>query len=443
MINKIKKYILKNKLFTHKDRILITVSGGADSVFLLYVLHNLGYKTGIAHCNFKLRKEESDKDEIFVKKIAEKLKIQFHKTSFNTPEFAKKNKYSIEEAARILRYEWFEKIRKLHKYQFIATGHHAGDNIETFFIKLTNGTGIKGLSGIKPKNNKIVRPLLSVTRQEIEEYCKQNNISFRTDASNFDTKFTRNKFRHNILPLFSEINGAFEKNMIKNLEIINDIQKIYNLAIENAKEKCLENKNNNTTEISINCLENQIAPKTFLFEFLRDFGFNSSQTNSIYLTLNNTEEKHFFSEKFELIKDKKKLIIIHKKNKKTKVIEIKNDIAKINNNLLITFEKILYDENFTIEKNQNIAYFDADKLKFPLKIRTRKQGDFFHPFGMKGKKLLSDYFTDLKLNSYEKDNTFLLISGNDIIWVIGKRTDDRYKITKNTKHIYIAKLQAQ
>ncbi len=435
MLKETEKYIEENSLFTKKDKILIALSGGADSMVLTDILIKSGYKCAVAHCNFKLRKDDSDKDENFVKNFAETNDIQAFTTSFNTKEFAENNKYSIEEAARILRYEWFEKIRINNDFDFIATAHHSDDNIETFFINLTAGTGIRGLSGIKNKNNKIVRPLLFAKRQDIDEYCLSNKMDYCIDKTNFETKYIRNKFRHNVLPAFQEINPAFSDIMIKNISIISDIEKIYFDTVEKAKRIC-QKHDNNLIYINIEKLNNLVSPKTFLYEFLRPYNFNSSQNNDIFKSISNESGKQFFSKTHKLIKDRNELIIKKKNTFKSCVISINKGVKQVASPLPLKFEIISEKAKFKLQKERTVACLDADKISFPLTIRNWKTGDYFYPLGMKGKKKrLSDFFADNKFNLFEKENIYLLLSGDDIIWIIGKRLDDRYKITKETTEI--------
>ncbi len=435
MLKKTQKYIVDNKLFTKENTILVALSGGADSMVLLDILLKNGYKCSAAHCNFKLRGDDADKDEEFVKKNAEINLVQTFTTSFNTRKYAENNKYSIEEAARILRYTWFEKIRTENNFDFIATAHHSDDNIETFFINLTAGTGIRGLSGIKNKNNKIVRPLLFAKRKDIEEYSLANEIDYCIDKTNFETKYIRNRFRHKVLPVFNEINPAFSEIMIKNISIISDIEKIYFNAIKRAKKNCIK-QDNKLTYIHLTELLKLISPKTHLYEFLRPFGFNSSQNDDIFKSVFTESGKQFFSKTHKLIKDRNELIIKPNTSTNSCIISIDKGTKEITHPLPLNFEIVQYHDNFEFEKENTTAYFDIDRLSFPLTVRNWKTGDYFYPFGMKGKKkTLSDYFIDNKYNLFEKGNTYLLLSGNDIIWIIGKRSDERYKITKETKEI--------
>ncbi|MCF6365341.1 MAG: tRNA lysidine(34) synthetase TilS [Bacteroidales bacterium] len=439
MEKQVAKYINSQNLFSRKDKILIALSGGCDSVALTHLLEKLNYKITLAHCNFNLRAHESDTDELFVKKLAEKLKIQLFTKSFETKEFADSNNFSIEEAARILRYNWFEEIRLKESLDYIATAHHLDDKIETFFINLIAGTGIKGIRSIKEKNNKIVRPLLFAKKNEIELWCKKNSIEYRTDKSNYDTKFIRNKLRHKVIPIIKEINPSFSDTMLKNFDIFSEFEKIYNNYVHNAANKIISYRNN-LIFLNIEQLKREDAPISSLFEILTAYGFNSAQTINIFKHIDTMQSgKIFISESYRLIKDRAHLII--KKNTKNNNTEYQiNSVKKhISSPLPLKIDIQPNTPQFNILKEKNIAYFDADKVKFPLILRNKKKGDYFYPFGMKGKKPLSDYFTDIKLNIFEKEECYLLVSGKDILWIIGYRTDDRYKITEKTKRVLIIK----
>lgn len=435
LLTELKKYIIENKLFNKEHKLLIAISGGCDSTALTYLLHKSGYNIKLAHCNFKLRAEESDKDEAFVRDIALNLNLELFVTSFDTSSFAEKNKYSVEEAARILRYDWFESLRKKHNTDYILTAHHLNDKIETFFINLIAGTGIRGLRSIQAKNAYIIRPLLFAEQNEIKSYCEKNNISYRIDKSNLDTNFVRNKIRHEIIPRLKEINPNIIDTMSSNFDILNDLEEIYINFINNNIKKTVKTVDNHVF-VNIERLLRSQASLSLLFEIIAPYGYNSSQARDILLSLPHLQTgKVFLSKTYKILKDRNNLIISKIEHRTNKSCIITSDIKFINEPIKLIFEKIKKNSEVVFSSDNNIVFLDADKIKYPLTLRTRKEGDYFCPLGMTGKKLISDFFTDIKLNQIEKDKTFLLISDNKIVWITGHRIDDRFKITNKTKNI--------
>jgi len=428
-------YIKQNNLFYHQDYLLLALSGGCDSVALFWLLKNLKYRFSVAHCNFNLRDSDSDNDELFVKKLCQENNIHLFNTSFNTKDFAATNKLSIEDAARKLRYTWFEEIRTKNNFSYILTAHHLDDKIETFFINLTKGTGIKGLRSILAKNNNIIRPLLFAKKEEIENYCSKNNIRYRTDQSNFDTDFLRNKFRHEILPVFKKINPKFQNRMLKNFEIFNDLEKIYNDYIESNKQIVIENRKN-LIYIDLEKLLNTPAPLSLLYEIISPYGFKSSQNEHILTNINNLQTgKLFFSKTHRILKDTNYLIIDSIKTEKNESLYINEDTDFINHPIKLSFSYTKVRPS-RFKTDTDTVLINAKKISWPLVLRKFRKADYFFPFGMKGKKLLSDFFTDKKINRFERENTWILTTEkNEIIWIIGYRTDERFKIAENTEKV--------
>lgn len=432
---KLQDYINENDLFNRDHELLIAISGGCDSTALTYLLNEQAYKIKLAHCNFKLRGSDSDKDEDFVKELASALNLELFTTSFNTTDFAEKNKYSVEEAARILRYNWLENLRIRHNSDYLLTAHHLNDKIETFFINLIAGTGIKGLRSIQAKNGIIIRPLLFAEQNEIKSYCSYNNISYRIDKSNFDTNFVRNKIRHDIIPRLIEINPNILNTMSSNFDIINDLEAIYDNYMNINMKEVIKSSDNHVF-INIERLLNSHAAMSLLYEIISPYGFNSSQTKDILSSLPQLQTgKFFLSGSHKLIKDRENLIISKNENKTDEAYLIESDAESVNEPIKLIFKKIKNSSKIKFSNDNNIALLDADKINYPLTLRTGKNGDYFYPLGMKGKKSVSDFFTDIKLNQFEKDKTYFLCSENKIIWIIGHRIDDRYKITNKTKNI--------
>jgi tRNA(Ile)-lysidine synthase len=308
VLNKIQKYNKDNELFSKNDKILLAISGGADSVLLFHLFFNLKLNFALAHCNFNLRNDDSKQDEIFVKNLAENYKIDLYVKSFETKEYAKENKVSIEMAARELRYNFFFEIADKHKFTKIATAHHKDDNVETILINLSRKTGLKGLTGIQNKNEKIIRPLLFATKKEIIEYCNINKIIYRTDKTNFETDFYRNKIRLKIIPEFENINPTFVNNVIETAENLKKLQTFFNIYFSEFEKKCISKKDNITT-VKIEEIYNYKPIELFLYEYLKKYGFNSVTVSSICNSLEKQSGKEFLSDEYILVKERKELTI--------------------------------------------------------------------------------------------------------------------------------------
>jgi tRNA(Ile)-lysidine synthase len=434
------KYILKEDLFSGNDKILAAVSGGIDSVVMLHILLKEEYHIGVAHCNFCLRGKESEADEKFVKDLSENYHLPFYSAKFDTEKIAKQKGISIQMAARELRYEWFEKIRKKQGYDVIAVAHHADDSIETFFINLLRGTGLAGLHGLKQQSGKIIRPLLSVSRKEIEGYARNNKIKFREDSSNSSDKYVRNKIRHKLIPLLCELNPDAGNAIRTAAERIGVVENIYKEIVEKEKKRIIHSEKN-IIFLNIKKLLSLKYAEAFLFEFLNPYGFSGETINKIKSLLSAEAGKRFYSSTHRLIKDRQFLLVSSLENVPApKENRIAQKTRAISIPLKMKFSVAAFSKSTPVSRQKNIVTLDFDKLKFPLVLRTWGKGDFFYPFGMKGKKKLSDFFTDLKLSLIEKENIWLLCSGNDIVWVVGHRPDNRFRITAGTKKIFTANL---
>ncbi len=309
MLKPFQSYINQEKLFSSNEKILLTVSGGMDSVFMCELFHLSGLKFGIAHCNFQLRAKESDGDEAFVKALAKKYKVEFHSIKFDTSTFAKKNKLSTQIAARQLRYKWFEEIKEEFNYKYIATAHHQDDAVETFFINIIRGTGISGLHGILPKQGNIIRPLLFTKKGEIENYIKTHKLKYREDSSNASDKYVRNKIRHQVIPLLKELNPNLENTITNNIQHLKDVEIIYKNEIEKKKSEIIKASDTGETSISIKSLKKLNPVATYLFEFLKSFNYNATTIDEIVVALDGESGKQFFSDTHRLIKDRENLII--------------------------------------------------------------------------------------------------------------------------------------
>lgn len=427
------QFVKEKQLFEPNQKVLLAISGGIDSMVLLHLFEKSGFEYGIAHCNFQLRGEESDEDTEFVKRQVLIHGVPAFFQTFETLEYARVNGISIEMAARDLRYGYFEKIRIENNYDLIATAHHQDDLIETFFLNLSRKTGIKGLTGIKEKAGKIIRPLLFAGRGEIEDFARMNYIEFRDDSSNNEVVFQRNFLRHKILPLFSELNSAFKKNMLASIGHLKEAEKIYSSVMDEERQKVVSAENG-VVSVDIEKIRQSDFSKTLLLEILGDFNFNPTVIDEVLLSLETDSGKQFFSKTHRIIKDREKLFISPVEEKENKIFYIEKDDMELFAPLDITVEKIS-DEGFKIIKTPNVACLDLDKLEFPLLIRKWQQGDYFQPLGMTGFKKVSDFFIDEKIPLHQKENTWLLCSNNKIVWIMGFRIDNRFKITPETKQI--------
>lgn len=418
---RIKQYIEKEDLFSSGSKILIALSGGADSVALLCILHAAGYPCEAAHCNFHLRGEESNRDEQFVRQLCKKYGIHLHTIDFDTTRYAAEKHISIEMAARELRYNWFEEIRNQCRADVVAVAHHQDDSVETILLNLIRGTGITGLLGIRPRNGVIVRPLLCINREEIMRYLQSIGQDYVTDSTNLEDEYTRNKIRLNLLPLMQTINPSVKNSLIETSNYLSDVATIYNRYIEEAKTRIAT-----TEDIRICELVKEPAPEALLFEILHPLGFNSAQIKDIVHSLHGQSGKQFSSKEWRVIKDREFLLLekIQSEDKE----ELPFQIIK---------EEKEYTSDFQIPRKKGTACFDADKLDGTISYRKWRTGDTFIPFGMKGKKKVSDYLTDRKFSISQKERQWVLCCGERIAWLIGERTDNRFRIDETTRRVVI------
>lgn len=438
MLQLLKKFIRDEGLFTSKQKILLAVSGGLDSSVMCHLFHKAGYRFAIAHCNFGLRSKESDGDETFVKNMAMKYNSPFYVERFETLKFAKKNKMSVQMAARQLRYDWFEKIRSSEGFNYIAIAHHRDDETETFFINLIRGTGISGLHGILPKKNKIIRPLLFATRKDIETYAKKEKISFREDSSNLSQKYVRNRIRQTILPALKEMNPSVETTIKKDIERLREVELIFKQAIEEKRKKLVKKSRlaKGTETIPIAGLKKLEPIKTWLYELLNPYNFNIETVNDVISSLWKTSGKQFFSPTHRIIKDRESLIISSLPTMQNNSVSIGLKTKTISNPVRLKISKVTRTPGWKTPPDKTIACLDYDKLVFPLTLRKWKAGDSFYPLGMDKKKKLSDFLIDNKVPIHQKEQTYVLESGNKIIWIVGHRIDNRFRITEDTGEIY-------
>ncbi|WP_372753732.1 tRNA lysidine(34) synthetase TilS [Labilibaculum sp.] len=439
MLRKLIHFVEEEKLFYRDEKLLVAVSGGVDSVVLLDLLCTMEVECAVAHCNFHLRGDESDGDYEFVKRIAMERNLAFYSKDFETKEYANANKISIEMAARELRYHWFEQLRELSGCSYIAVGHHADDVAETLLINLARGTGIHGLSGIKSKLGKIVRPLLLFTRKELLEYAKENSLDFREDSTNSETDYVRNKIRHQVMPVLEEINPAIRSTMTENVQRFREVEQIYNSVIDEKRLNLVLNREDELM-ISIPKVKELFAPVSHLFELLSPYGFHHRDVRKIAESIHGISGKLFYSSSHQLLRDREYLILSERRKSNKHEYLISEEETKMGQPIELKISFLDRTPAFRFPTRSNIACLDANQLKFPLKLRKWKKGDSFHPIGMKGRKKISDFFIDQKFSIQDKQDTWLLVSGNRIVWIVGYRMDDRFKITDKTTKIYRVEL---
>lgn len=429
MIHNVRLYIEKYQLLDNDRPVLVGLSGGTDSVALLGVLVRLGYTCIALHCNFHLRGEEANRDEAFARQFAASLSVPFHKIDFDTQNYAEQHHVSIEMAARELRYEWFEKMRKEMRAQAIAVAHHRDDSVETVLMNLVRGTGIRGMSGIRPKNGFVVRPLLCVSRDDILRWLNEQGYEYMTDSTNLSDAYTRNFIRLNVLPMLEQVNPAARNTIARSAEHLAAAECMYLYVLEQARKEVMVA----CDRISIEALMRFPAPETILYELLKDFGFTRLVSDDVFASLRKESGKQFYSSSYRLLKDRDTLWIEPLEERDTCEYAIDADQEKIEKPISLNLRKEKYSSDFKIDRSKAIAYFDYDKLTFPLTLRRWKEGDVFVPFGMKGRKKLSDYFSDHKYSRIEKENAWILSSGKGILWLVGERTDNRFRLDDTTK----------
>lgn len=428
MLTKFQGHIEQNFAQLKDKKLLLAVSGGIDSMVLLDLFYKLRFDICVAHCNFQLRGKESDGDELLVRETCQDRYIPYFIETFHTTEFANEKKLSIQLAARKLRYDWFHELLSENQLDYLVTAHHLDDNVETFLIYFTRGTGLEGLTGIPAQNGNIIRPLLPFSRLEIENYALEKNIQWREDSSNASDKYFRNKLRHDIVPILKELNTGFLDSFQNTLHHLQQAESLVNDASKLVYEKVVVEKENRL-EICLKPLLQFKNYKAYLYQWLKNYGF--SAWNDIYDLVEAQSGKQVFSETHVLLKDREKLILSERKlSNNSAIFIIDSLVSKVNIPLKIEFSKAVN----IFETHSNCIFVDENKLKFPLTIRKWKEGDYFYPSGMNGKKKLSKYFKDEKYSLLDKENQWLLCSEDQIVWVIGKRADDRFKSKETTQN---------
>jgi tRNA(Ile)-lysidine synthase len=462
MIDQFQVYINRYNLIAEGDKLILALSGGIDSMVLADLLLKTKVEFVAAHCNFHLRGEESDGDEKFVRDYAERNGIQCFVKHFETEKYAEKTGISIEMAARDLRYSWFEELRQQLNYDKIAVAHHADDQAETFFINLLRGAGLNGLKGMKPQNGVIIRPLLWVSREQIRRYAAENHIIWREDHTNAESVYLRNKIRNRLLPAFDELHPEARQGLYKSLEHLSAENELYRSLLKEKLAQIVE-QGGDVQRFPYSAFLDCFVPRNdakrlseakvpepvegpgysfqLLFEWLRQYGFNTDQCRFIFEAMETGVGNKYYSPTHQLIIGRNELQLSEINPVEEVEVQIGVGEEEIVSPVHLCFSKWEKNADFVIDKSPNMAQLDFDKLKFPLTLRHWRHGDRFHPLGMKGSKLLSDFFVDQKFTDVQKKNVFLLVSAeNEILWVVGYRIDDRFKVTNSTKTLFLCKL---
>ena len=427
---RVQQFIDDKSLFCNTDKVLVALSGGADSVALLRVLLDLGYHCECAHCNFHLRGEESDRDEAFVRTMCQEWEVVLHVTHFDTKTYAYEHRISIEMAARELRYRWFENLRKDCGATVIAVAHHRDDSVETLLLNLIRGTGINGLKGIAAKNVHIVSPLLEESRVSIEVYLNAIGQVYVTDSTNLQDEYMRNKIRLNILPIMREMNPSVGECIFETSRRLAEVAVIYNQDRAKAVAEQIIKVTEDEYHIDIDAILKDPSPESLMHEILVRYGFNAAQEKDILrCMMRNRSGKRFYSSEWEVLRDRE-VLIIRSLKKTYEVPGLKVQMMEV-------------EPGFIVPKDKHVAYLDADKVKSELIVRRWEKGDKFVPFGMTGKKKVSDYLTDRKFTIFDKENQWVVCDGKDIVWLMNERTDNRYRVTELTRKVIIIKKDSE
>lgn len=416
----VEDFIKQHQLLAPDGTVLVAISGGADSVALLHLLHSLGYKVSALHCNFHLRGAESDNDQLFVEKLCQELDVKIETTHFNTMSYAKNNGISIEMAARDLRYSWFEEQLTAQQAQAIAVGHHMDDQAETVLLNLLRGTGLRGMAGMHPRQNHIVRPLLCVSRKAIEEYLHQHRLSYVTDSSNLQHDVLRNRIRLEVMPLLTSLQPSAPQTLARAAQNVGQALPYYMNGVREAMHLAGFRQDRLYTE----AYQKDKCPMALLHEWLHPCGFNSSQIRDIRQHLTGQPGKIWESKTHRLLRDRGQLLLVDKQHDTDEPVIEMNETSGIG------------------PTGAGYAYVDADLITSPLVIRKVQPGDWFVPFGMKGRKLVSDFLTDQKLTRFQKERQRVLCHNGDIVWLVGLRADNRFRVSAQTKRIIQLKINS-
>ena len=448
LLQQYKEFINKENLFSPKDKLLLAISGGIDSIVLCELCKQANYDFEIVHCNFQLRGEESERDEKFVRSLGEKYKVEIKVKKFDTERFAQENKMSIQEAARVLRYEWFGELVDSLEFgvqshdlptsrlrTFLLTAHQANDNAETVLMNFCRGTGLHGLTGIPVSYGDIKRPLLIFTKDELMQFARENRLDFVEDSSNLSSKYTRNLFRNEIIPAISKVYPQVNENLNDNINRFKEIEKLYKLAVNDIKKKLVKEKGSEW-HIPVKQLMS-FDNRALIYEIIADFGFNEKQIDEVIKLAESDSGKYIDSPtlNYRIIRHRHWFIVSPINSAESEIIIIEEGISTWEFGIGQLRVEVISNPQFHIPNSTDTGCLDLKLIKFPLILRKWKTGDYFYPLGMKKKKKLSRFFIDQKLSKTEKGKTWVIEMDKKIIWVVGKRIDERFKVTEKTKNV--------
>ncbi|MGE0771663.1 MAG: tRNA lysidine(34) synthetase TilS [Cyclobacteriaceae bacterium] len=425
------EFIEHHQLCQREDKVLLGVSGGVDSMAMLHLFHEHGFNVGVAHCNFCLRGKDSDEDERLVKKYCADRSVPFFSKRFETKYHAREKGISIQMAARQLRYNWFEELLKSERYNCLATAHHLNDNVETVLLNLVRGTGLAGLAGIPLKTERVFRPLLQYSKKEILEYAKSNQIPWRADASNESDDYQRNLLRNQVIPILRQLNPNLEETFVRNMERLAGAKETLDVYVRELRKKYLSHKGAHL-RISKKVFSDVPAPAFVLWQFTKEFGFSYEQMNVICAAIQRQPGAQFLSSSHRLVVDREHLMVESLGQSWTEVTIASDHLIARLGPWQLQFQLA---EPGHISHDKNEATLDRGRIEFPLTWRKWRPGDAFVPLGMQQKKKLSDFLIDSKVSVPEKDQATVLESGGEIVWVVGHRIDDRFKVTDQTTEV--------
>lgn len=429
------QFIKKHALFDRKHKLLLAISGGVDSMVMWDLVNQAGNEYAVAHCNFQLRGSDSDEDEAFVQSKANTYQVPFFSTSFETKAHANAKGISTQMAARDLRYEWFREVMEKHGFQRLLVAHHKDDSVETFFLNLIRGTSVKGLSGIAPLNNDVARPMLCFSREEVEVYAEKHQIDWREDSSNEESYYKRNFLRHEIIPRIKEqLNPGFLETMSSNMEKMVEMNTLLKKEAARFAQGNVKSRSDGVMSLKKQELIDQQVGPLLLYELIGQKGFSHEQCMAILISLKGIPGKQFFTESHVAVVDREEVLVKQVTRKQNEKYLIGKDDFEIEEPVHYNLS-ILSSDSFALDRKAENAMLDMAKLEFPLEVRKWQKGDRFRPIGMKGQKLVSDLLIDEKVSVIDKDNVYVLLSGKQIVWVVGIRLSDDFKVTDKTKSI--------